>query len=210
MKYMETKKNSNSKVTVYSDYICPFCFIGKSSINKLQKEFNVDVEWKNMEIHPETPLTGIPISQIESRFFNEMWLTVERLAKESGITMNAPTVLSNSSLAIIASEYARKENMFETFHDAVFRAYWQEGKDIGDIKVLLDIAKTIGLDPSGLNEYFKKDDWEESIKKQSQSAKDHQVSGVPTFIIGEKTIIGAQPYNIIKETYSKESNSSIS
>ena len=203
---MATKKSTESKVTVFSDYICPFCFIGKSSIDKLQKEFDVDVEWKNMEIHPETPKNGVSVSQIDPSFFKQMWENVERLAKQSGIKINPPPIMSNSNLAIISSEYARQENMFEAFHDAVFRAYWQEGKNIGDLKVIIEIAKTIGLDTSKLKEYIIEGAWKDNINKQSQSAQNHQVSGVPTFVIGKETIIGAQPYNIIKETYSKAAN----
>lgn len=205
---METKETLKSKVTVFSDYICPFCFIGKSRIDKLQKEFDVEVEWKNMEIHPETPLNGIPISKIDSSFFTQLWLSVESLAKESGIEISPPKVMSNSSLAMIAAEYARQKNLFETFHDAVFRAYWQEGKNIGDLKVLMEIAKIIGLDPKGLPAYIKEGTWKDTIKKQSRNAQDHQVSGVPTFIIGEETVVGAQPYSVIKETFSKTINSS--
>lgn len=200
---MVSKKISKPKVTVFSDYICPFCFIGKSSIDRLQKEFEVEVEWKNIEIHPETPLNGVPLAQIDSSFFSQMWLNVERLAKESGIEIRPPTVMANSSLAMIAVEYARKENLFEAFHDAVFRAYWQEGKNIGDIKVLLEVAKTIGLDPLGLNTYFK----ENAIEKHSRSALDHPVSGVPTFVIGDETVVGAQPYKVIRETFSKAGHS---
>ncbi len=190
------------KVVVYSDYICPFCFIGKSRIDRLKKEFDAMVEWRNIEIHPETPLDGIPRTQL-SAGFSQLWLNVERLAKEAGVEIRQPPTISNSSLALIASEYARKEGRFEAFHDRVFRAYWQEGRNIGDINVPLEIGRETGLEPSRLKAYFKEGDWEAALERNNRSASKHQVSGVPTFIIGKEKVVGAQPYEAIKEAFTK-------
>ncbi len=198
----ESGKDPAGKVVVYSDYICPFCFIGKSRIDRLKKEFDTRVEWRNIEIHPETPLDGIPRTQLGAGF-SQLWLNVERLAKEAGVKIRQPPIISNSSLALIASEYARKEGRFEAFHDRVFRAYWQEGGNIGDINVLLEIGREAGLEPSRLKAYFKEGDWEAALERNNRSASKHQVSGVPTFIIGKEKVVGAQPYEAIKHAFTK-------
>ncbi len=199
---MNVKEASSSpKIIVFSDYICPFCFIGKSRIDKLRKEFPVAVEWRNMEIHPETALEGIPRTKIDQRFYNRLWLNVERLAQESGVELKPPAILSNSSLALIASEYAKKQGRHEAFHDAVFRAYWQEGKNIGDIKVLQWIAKGVGLDSTALIAYIKEGDWEGALDENSRLALEYGVSGVPTFVIDDEIVVGAQPYEVIREAY---------
>lgn len=196
-------QHSVPKVIVYSDYICPFCFIGKSRIDRLRSEFEVDVEWRNIEIHPETPIKGIPRTKLDTRFFDQIWFNVERLAEESGVGIRAPLLISNSSLAMIASEYARQQDRFDLFHDAVFRAYWQQGQNIGEIGVLLKIGETVGLDPSGLKAYIKGSDWATPIEENRHSAEEHLVSGVPTFIIGEEKVVGAQPYEVAREALLK-------
>lgn len=200
---MQNEQRSRPKITVFSDYICPFCFIGKSRIDKLRREFEVDVEWRNIEIHPGIPLEGIPRYKLDWQFYSQLWLNVERLAEESGVEIKPPTFISNSSLALIASEYAKQEGKFELFHDTVFRAYWHEGRNIGNISVLLEIAERIGLDALGLRTYIRAGGWETSIDKNRRSAEEHLVSGVPTFIIGDDKVVGAQPYEVIRSTFLK-------
>jgi predicted DsbA family dithiol-disulfide isomerase len=198
------KASSSPKVVVYSDYICPFCFIGKSRIDRLRKEFEVKVDWRNIEIHPETPMDGIPRYKLDSGFYTQLWINVERLAEESGVEIGPPPVLSNSSLALIASQYAKDQGKFEPFHDAVFLAYWQEGKNIGDLNILSAVAEKVGLSPSGLRAYIREGNWEDPIESNRRSAAEHNVSGVPTFIVGRQQLVGAQPYDVIRSAFLKE------
>jgi predicted DsbA family dithiol-disulfide isomerase len=185
------------QVIVFSDYICPFCYIGKVAIDQLQREFAVPVEWRHIEIHPETPLEGIPRAQLGVGYYSQAWLHVERMAAERGIEMRPSPMIANSSLALIATEYARLMDRFLPFHEAVFRAYWLDGQNIGELRVLLALAKHVGLDPAGLKAYFQDGNWEQALEAA------YHVSGVPTVVIGEEVIVGAQPYDVLRDAVLK-------
>jgi predicted DsbA family dithiol-disulfide isomerase len=125
--------------------------------------------------------------------------SVERLAGEANLELKMPPRLSNSKLALEIAEYAKEKGKFEEFHNEVFRAYWLEGKDIGDPESLFTITKEISLDTNDLKKYLSDGKAHEKIEKYLGEIRDHGLSGVPTFIIGDKIIVGAQPYEVLKE-----------
>ncbi|MFX1389997.1 MAG: DsbA family protein [Promethearchaeota archaeon] len=198
---------SQKKVNViaYSDYICPFCYIGYHRIEQLKKEYNLDVEWKPFEIHPETPKEGalanelpFPKGYLEMAFAN-----VKRLAEEDGLTLKFSDKLSNSRLALYISEFARKKGKFDEFHKAVLEAYWLEGKDIGDKSLLLDLAESIGLEKSEIEIYLETEEPSKILQDTLIELRKYGINGVPTFNIENKLIVGAQPYEIFKRVINK-------
>ena len=193
------------KVIAYSDYICPFCYIGYHRIEQLKKEFNLDVEWRPFEIHPETPkggaLTGelpFPKEYLELAFAN-----VKRLADEDGLTLKFSGKLPNSRLAIHISEFARKKGIFGAFHKLVLEAYWLEGKDIGDKYLLLDLAESIGLDKKEIELYLRTDEPFKAVQQYLKELRRYGINGVPTFVIEDRLIVGAQPYDVFKKVINK-------
>jgi predicted DsbA family dithiol-disulfide isomerase len=189
------------KVVAYSDYICPFCYIGYHRIEQLKKEFNLDVDWRPFEIHPETPKGGalaedlpFPTGYLEMAFAN-----VKRLADEDGLTLKFSGKLPNSRLALYVSEFARKKGKFEEYHKLVLEAYWLEGKDIGDKNLLLDLAESVGLNITEIEAYLNTDEPFNEVQKSLNELRRYRINGVPTFIIGEKLIVGAQPYQVFKQ-----------
>jgi predicted DsbA family dithiol-disulfide isomerase len=189
------------KVIAYSDYICPFCYIGYNRIEQLKKEYNLDVEWRPFEIHPETPKNGalteelpFPKGYLEMAFTN-----VKRLADEDGLKLKFSEKLSNSRLALYISEFARKKGKFEEFHKLVLDAYWLEGRDIGDKKLLLDLAESIGLDRNETENYLNTEEPFEIVQQSLEEVRRYGINGVPAFIIENKLIYGAQPYEIFKK-----------
>ena len=188
------------KVVVYSDYICPFCYIGFHRIEKLKEQFNVDVEWRPYELHPEIPKNGVSVNSL--RFPNgylEMALAnVNRLAKEDGIELKYSEKFPNSQLALIFSEFARKAGKFDEFHKLVFDAYWKEGKDIGDPAVLLNIAESVDLDLKEMQEYSKSDEPLKILRESTFELEKYGINGVPTFFIEDRIIFGAQPYEMFE------------
>lgn len=73
-------EQTKPKVVIFSDCICPFCYIGKDRADKLKEEFGIAVEWKMTEIHPETPMQGIPRHSINSPYLSKVWSHVQELA----------------------------------------------------------------------------------------------------------------------------------
>jgi len=193
------------KIIAYSDYICPFCYIGYHRIEQLKKEYNLDIEWKPFEIHPETPKGGaltkdlpFPKEYLEMAFAN-----VKRLADQDGLTLKFSEKLPNSRLALYISEFARKKGKFEEFHKLVLNAYWLEGKNIGDKSLLLDLAESVGLNKKEIEIYLDSDEPFKVIQKSLKELRTYGINGVPTFLIEDRLIVGAQPYEVFKEVISK-------
>lgn len=192
------------KVIAYSDNICPFCYIGALRFEKLKQEVDFDIEWRGFEIHPEVPKEGIPLNIVfQSLDLNKGIEYMENLGKDVGLIIRC-TMLCNSHLSLKANEFAKKHGMFKEFHLAIFKAYFEENRNIGKVDVILDIAEIVGLNKQKLEEYLQSDEAENILKENSRFAFEHGITGVPTFIIGDSFIVGAQPYNFLKKAILKE------
>jgi predicted DsbA family dithiol-disulfide isomerase len=188
------------KVVVYSDYICPFCYIGFHRIEKLKEKFNLDVEWQPFELHPEIPKEGLFTDNMPlPRDYLEMALAnVKRLADEDGLELKFSDKWPNSRLALFISEFARSKGKFDEFHVLVLDAFWKEGKDIGDLSLLLDLAGSIGLNKEKILEYLESDEPINKLREALTKLSGYGISGVPTFFIGDRIVVGAQPYEVFE------------
>ena len=188
-------------VIVYSDYICPFCYIGFHRIEKLKEQFNLDVEWRPFELHPETPKEGILLERLpfSKEYLDMVMVNVKQLADDAGITFKFSGKLPNSRLALIITEFAREKRKFSEFHKLVFKKYWKEGKDIGDLSLLLELANSIGLDKNEILDYIKSDEPFNKLRKNTSELGRYGINGVPTFIIGDRIVVGAQPHEVFEK-----------
>ncbi|MFW9951067.1 MAG: DsbA family protein [Candidatus Thorarchaeota archaeon] len=189
------------KVIAYSDYICPFCYIGYHRIEQLKKEFNLEVEWKPFEIHPETPKNGALTEELPfpKEYLEMAFANVKRLADQDGLKLKFSGRLPNSRLAHYISEFARKKGKFQEFHKLVLEAYWLEGKDIGDKKLLLDLAKSVGLNEKEIENYLNTNEPFNAVQDSLKEVRKYGLNGVPAFLIEDKLIFGAQPYEVFRK-----------
>ncbi|TDI98524.1 MAG: hypothetical protein E2O70_09550 [Candidatus Dadabacteria bacterium] len=177
-------------VTVYYDYICPFCYLGTKRILGLSKEFNLTIDWKGIEIHPEFPPQGKKRTRtLKSKSFAE---TIREMAKEDNIEIKLPGYATNSRLSLEASEFAKIKGKFLEFHIGVYEAYFLEGRNIGDIEIVLDIGEKAGLHRSDLVECLNKRTMFDNIEANKKEAEDNIILGVPTFIFGNFPVHGNQ------------------
>ncbi len=178
------------KVTVYYDYICPYCYLGTKRILGLSKEFNLTIEWKGIEIHPEFLPQGQKRSKtLKSKSFAK---TVYSMAKEDDIEIKLPGFATNSRLTLEGSEFAKAKGKFLEFHIAVYEAYFLEGKNIGDIEVVLEIGEKAELDKNELKECLEKRIMFDEIGSNKKDAEDNLILGVPTFVFGNFPVYGNQ------------------
>ncbi len=193
------------KVTFFSDYICPFCYIGFYRVEQLSKNYDLEVEWRPFEIHPETPKEGMDLNNLPypKEYLDMMKANIKKLADDVGISLKLSDKLPNSRLALYLSEFARKNGKFDDFHKLVFDSYWKDGKDIGDQAFLLGLAETIGLNRNDILEYINSEEPKSELTKSLKDLKQYGINGVPTFIIGDKIVVGAQPYDVFTKVIEK-------
>ncbi|MHA1510046.1 MAG: DsbA family oxidoreductase [Promethearchaeota archaeon] len=189
------------KVTVFSDYICPFCYIGFYRVEQLKKNYDLEVEWRPFEIHPETPKEGMDLNNLPypKEYLDMMKANIKKLAIDVGISLKLSEKLPNSRIALYLSEFARKKGKFDDFHKLVFDSYWKDGKDIGDQVLLLGLAESVGLNRNEILDYINSEEPKSELTKALKDLKQYGINGVPTFIIGDKIVVGAQPYDVFKK-----------
>jgi len=186
-------------VIIYSDNVCPFCTIGAKRLRKVQKELDFAVEWRAFEIHPETPKEGRLTSEyFKGRDTEQMKRHIEEFGKDVDMKLNG-RILANSRLSLAANNFASERGHFDAFHEAVFKANFEEGKNIGDIEVLLSIAEEVGLSRQELKAYLEDEKNLLTVETSSKEAQEMGITGVPTFIINKKAIVGAQPTETLRE-----------
>lgn len=121
---------------------------------------------------------------------------MNRAGAPYGITFNPFEVVANTRLALEASEFARDAGLFEQAHTRIFKAYFQEGKNIGDLETLLDLLGEIGLDRQLLSSALENRTYASRLQQVRERARKHDVTALPTFIIGGKDkLVGARPYD---------------
>ena len=189
--------NSGSmNVTVFYDYNCPFCYIASRRLTLLSGEFDLSIEWKGIEIHPEFPPEGAKRGRsVKSLVLREM---MGEAAGEEGIEIRSPGFAANSRLALEASEFAKTDGRFATFHYAVYEAYFGEGLNIGKPDVLLSIGERAGIDPKGLADSLESRSMRGAVESNEREATMYTVLGVPTFILGSFPVHGCQPLETMR------------
>jgi len=191
------------KITMYSDFVCPFCYIGFDVIRKLKSEFDIQLEWRGFQIHPEWPAEGIAADKLRSAgdldARHAAWRRIAALAEAEGLEMKAPALLANSRAALLAAELANDQGRGEEFEARVYRAYFNEGGNIGDPAFLARIAAEAGLDPAAVAGTMNSPHYETRLRDNALAADRRGVSGVPTFLIGEYPLVGAQPTHVMRQ-----------
>ena len=195
------------KVTLFSDFICPFCYIGFHILQKMKREFDLDVDWRGFEIHPDWPATGVPAEKIYGAECSESrkgaWQRISSMATEAGLAMRPPTMLTNSHNALAACEYAIAAGKGEEFEDRVYRAYFHDGTNIGDVEELKKLGTDVELDPAQIEEAIASPKIQLRLKNNTMIAHQHGVSGVPTFFIGNYPLVGAQSEDTMRKIFTR-------
>src|ERR1700737_813803 len=98
------------KIEMFSDFICPFCYIGSETIRRLKPEFDLEIVWRGFQIHPDWPAEGMPAAEFRREMSPEtrraIWSRIQEMAETVGLEMTPPTILTNSRLALEAQEFA--------------------------------------------------------------------------------------------------------
>ena len=182
------------QVTVYSDYICPFCYVGHHRLQRLRDSYDLKINWCFLEIHPETSAKGEPIDSLDypSEQWQKMLANLERVADEENIPLSKLSFITNSKDALLLSEAAKycDRDKFYDLHEKLFSAYFVDSKNIGDRYVLKDIAKSCGVDEDTIDSAWSDKRYQQRLLDNFNSARQHEVQSVPSFIFGDRILTG--------------------
>ena len=199
------RPSTQISVDIVSDIVCPWCWLGKKYFDEAVRKSGriVDVVWRPYMLDPDVPAEGVDYkSYMQKKFgdgqsdrFKAMREHLEDAAPDAGIEFKFPdlTVRPNTLRAHRLVRWARGQELGSKAKEALFKAYFQDLRDIGDIGVLKDIAGNIGMDADLVSELLQTDRDENAVREEALFYRNLGVSGVPTFIYnGQFAITGAQ------------------
>jgi len=191
-------------VTVFSDYICPFCYVGHHRLLRLRDSYDLKINWCFVEIHPETPAAGEPIDSLDypSEQWQQMVANLKRIASEEDIPLAELSFITNSKNALLLSE-ATKQCGRETFyalHEKLFHAYFVESKNIGDRDILKTLAIDSGVDESIIESAWSDEQFNKRLLDNFNSARKLEVQSVPSFVFGGKVLNGVVSESVFRKT----------
>ena len=185
------------RVTVFSDYICPFCYIGDARLERLRDDYELRVNWCFLEIHPETPAEGMPIERLgyASDRWQQMMVNLDHMAAEEQIQFAKHSFTTNSHKALLLAEAAKTagREVFYRVHQRLFEAFFSEQANIGDMQVLMEIGRAAGMPDDLIKAAWADAQFETRLRQNHAAANELNVRATPTFFIGTRRLDGAVP-----------------
>ena len=159
------------------------------------------VEWVHFPLHPDTPPEGRALADLfagRNVDLKAMYAQMKARMSAEGLPYGERTMTYNSRLAQELGKWADTQPGGEAIHDALFRAYFVEARDISRPDVLLDIAERVGLPVDGAREVLERRTFKDAVAADWALSREYGITGVPTFVAGRYGVVGAQPYEALE------------
>jgi len=214
------------KVEIWSDIMCPFCYIGKRNFEAALKEFDakdeIEIEWKSFQLDPTIPKTfekkvstyeylaerkGMPVERSK-----EMHDNIVETARKVGLTYNfEKAVVANSFDAHKLIQLAKTKGLGDAAEESLFKAYFSNGQDMSDHSTLIRLGKEIGLNEEEITAALVSEEFEAKVNFDVSEGSQLGVTGVPFFVFDRKyAVSGAQPIetflNALKQSHAESKN----
>lgn len=200
----ESAPSTHGTLAVYSDYVCPFCYLGKAAMEAYldSRADPPGVEWRFFDLRgykraPDGTIDHDVEDGKDESYFEQVRANVERLKGKYEVDMRLDFSLEvdswNAQQAALAVRETHDEQTFRSFHEAVFEALWTAGRDIGDPVVLADVADDVGLDPEDIRRAVENEAREEQLEAEFAAAQRAGIRSIPTFVYGDRNASGAIP-----------------
>jgi predicted DsbA family dithiol-disulfide isomerase len=193
-----------TRLDIFSDPVCPWCHIGKANLDRaLEAHPNHDfaIEWHPFQLNPDMPREGMDKrAYLEGKFGadqrTQMYLRLKEASRAAGAEIDPELAkhMPNTLDAHRLTHWAGLEGRQTPVVGAIMRAYWREGRDIGNPAVLADIAAAQGMDRAVVARLLDSDADADDLRARDRDAREKGVNSVPTFLIaGQYVVTGAQP-----------------
>lgn len=207
-------------IDVYSDVICPWCFVGKHRLEKAMEavkgRFDARVAWHPFELNPDMPKEGLDRKKYRSAKFGswEKSLALDEQVKQAGasegitfrhdLMERTPNTFEAHKLILLAGRGGVQGKVA----DAVFNGYFVEGKDVGNRATLIEIAVKAGMDAEKVKTFLEGEESTNAVNEAKEKGRELRISGVPNFIINEKSSFsGAQSVKTFIKAFEQATNS---
>jgi predicted DsbA family dithiol-disulfide isomerase len=194
------------KVEIWSDIVCPFCYIGKRKFEKALEGFaakdKVEIEWKSFQLDPEMDnKEGLSVHEYlgkrkggtpaDGKRMNDQMAAI---AKEVGLEYDFDkAIINNTSAAHQLLHFAKTKGIQNQMKERLFKAYYTEGKDTGNIETLVQLATELGLNEAETRKVLEENVFAEEVLADQKHAYQVGVQGVPFFVFNNKyAVSGAQ------------------
>src|SRR4051794_36222647 len=205
------------KVEIWSDVVCPFCYIGKRRFEKALEDFKakdkVEIEWKSFQLDPDMEyVPGQSVheylgkrkgaSAVEGKRMND---AMAAMAKEVGLEYNFDkAIINNTFQAHRLLHFAKEKGVQTEMKERLVRAYYTEGKDIGDIETLAQLGEEVGLQPEDIRTVLQSDKYTQDVLIDQYKAQQVGANGVPFYVFNNKyAVSGAQPSELFAQVLEK-------
>ena len=192
------------KLDILSDPICPWCYIGKANLDRAleaRPDHRFNIEWHPFQLNPDMAKDGMDRREyLETKFGGKenavkVYASIAEAAEAAGLAINFDRIdrTPNTLDAHRLIHWAGLEGRQTAIASRLFKAYFEEGQDIGDRAILLDMATGAGLDRAMTDRLFESDADLDDVRARDTHARNRGVSGVPTFVIANQRVVaGAQ------------------
>ncbi|MGV9522326.1 DsbA family oxidoreductase [Streptomyces griseus] len=179
------------KIKIWSDYVCPFCMLAEGPLEEAIDDIGaeVEIEWMPFELRPHPQPTLRP----EDDYLPDIWKrAVYPMARRLGVDITLPDVSPQpyTALAFEGYQYAAEHGLGTAYTRRMFRAFFQESQDLGQVDVLVTLAGEIGLDEAGFRAALADGTYRARHQEALREAAAHRVQAVPTLLIGDTRIEG--------------------
>ncbi len=197
---MANKEKTSLKLEVYSDVICPWCYVGKARLDKaldsIGSELDVHVEWMPFELNPSMPEGGMDRREYLTKKFgtadiSQMQRRLNDAGSPDGLQFNFASikVVPNTFNAHRLLWFAKSSGKQHALASILFRNYFTDGVDIGDVEVLVTAAIEAGLSGDESREFLAGDDGSNEVKAEKNNGHELDIHAVPTFVLNGRVLV---------------------
>ena len=205
------------KVEIWSDILCPFCYIGKrhfgKALEKLEYADQLEIVWKSYQLNPDSPEKVeesyseylAKKKNISEQQVQQMLSSVVAMAKDAGLDYHLDrTVMTNSYKAHLLIQLAKTKGLGDEMEESLFKGYFTDGKNISDVDTLVELGASVGLSKEEVVAALADDNLAYNLKIDLDEAAQIGVTGVPFFVMNRKYgISGAQPVEVFINSIDK-------
>jgi len=175
-------------------------------IEKLKQVFELDARLVHFPLHPDTPAEGREMAGFyAARNLDPeaMYARMKGLMDAEGLPYGRRTHTYNSRLAQELGKWADTQPGGAAIHDALYKAYFVDARNIGDPDILVEIAQSVGLPADEARDVLRERRFKDEVDADWERSRNYGVTGVPTFVAGGFGVVGAQPYEVLEQLLDK-------